>query len=315
MKTTSMTGFGQAALMLGNKSYRIEIKTLNRKGLDIQCRWGEAWSPLEAETLKTLQKEFVRGKITLQLYQDEPANKGTASTRAISVDILDEVWWTWQNWLISQDPTKTYAPETSTGWLELAAKHPLLFKENSAQEDSAVVQDFDQDALEIYRNALASAIRSCQDFRRNEGQSIALVVLEYLNEIRGLLAFIAENDSKKGSTVRQKVVGLLDQWKDPKNVPPSCPPDPLRLEQEILFYLEKKDISEELVRLGAHLELAQSILENENEQGRKLGFVAQEIGREVNTIGSKASDFEIQHRVVMAKEWIEKIKEQAANLL
>ncbi|MFZ9968894.1 MAG: YicC family protein [Bacteroidia bacterium] len=315
MKTTSMTGFGQATLMLGDQSYRIEIKTLNSKGLDIQCRWGESWSAFEAETLKTLQKEFIRGKITLQIYQEDSATKGIGSSRSLRADILDEVWGAWQSWLVSKNPTMKPSPEESTAWLELAAKHPLLFKDSSPQAESASPLALDLDALATYRTALNSAIRSCQEFRQNEGRSIALVIQDYLNEIRKLLTFISENDSKKSISVRQKINEFLDEWKNPANVPPGWSPDPLRLEQEILFYLEKKDISEELVRLGAHLELAQSVLENESEQGRKLGFVAQEIGREVNTIGSKASDFEIQHRVVMAKEWLEKIKEQAANLL
>jgi uncharacterized protein (TIGR00255 family) len=142
-----------------------------------------------------------------------------------------------------------------------------------------------------------------------------LVVLEYLGEIQSILDHIRNNESKKPHTVRQKIEAFLNEWKNNQTLIGSFAPDPGRMEQEILFYLEKKDVSEEIVRLQAHLHLAEQILKNETEQGRKLGFVAQEMGREINTIGSKASDFEIQHRVVMAKEWLEKIKEQSANLL
>ena len=317
MKTTSMTGFGRATMVGTNKTYRLEIKTLNSKSLDVQWRWGDPWTPLEAETLKTLQKELIRGKVTLSLYPEETNAKGAALSTGLQFQVLDEVWADWQRWLASKNQEPTNTVDLAQAWIHLATRHPLLYK-NTLQNNTdlfASSAEPDQATIAAFREALQEALALCKEFRFQEGQGIALVVLEYLGEIQSILDHIRNNESKKPHTVRQKIEAFLNEWKNNQTLIGSFAPDPGRMEQEILFYLEKKDVSEEIVRLQAHLHLAEQILKNETEQGRKLGFVAQEMGREINTIGSKASDFEIQHRVVMAKEWLEKIKEQSANLL
>ncbi|MEY3158443.1 MAG: hypothetical protein RLZZ121_1496 [Bacteroidota bacterium] len=317
MKTTSMTGFGRATLVGTHKTYRLEIKTLNSKSLDVQWRWGDLWTPLEAETLKVLQKELIRGKVTLSLYAEETSPKGSVPSTGLQFQVLDEVWDDWQRWLATKNQDTTTKADLAQAWIHLAARHPLLYKNAYQNNTELPASGAEPDAATVaaFRDALQEALNLCKEFRSQEGQGIASVVLEYLEEVQGILDHIRNNESKKPQIIRQKIESFLNEWKNNPGLGGSFAPDPGRMEQEILFYLEKKDISEEIVRLQAHLHLAKQILQNDTEQGRKLGFVAQEIGREINTIGSKASDFEIQHRVVMAKEWVEKIKEQSANLL
>lgn len=317
MKTTSMTGFGRATFVGPHKTYRLEIKTLNSKSLDVQWRWGDPWTPFEAETLKILQKELVRGKVTLSLYAEETSPKSSVATTALQAQVLDEVWSDWQRWMVSKKNDISNTPDLAQAWIHLAARHPLLYKNTLDYNTDLILtgSELDQATTAAFHRALHEALSLCKEFRFQEGQGIAVVVMDYLGEIQRILDRIRNGESQKPITVRQKLEAFLNEWKSSQIHNGSFSPDPGRMEQEILFYLEKKDISEEIVRLQAHLNLAEQILKNENEQGRKLGFVAQEMGREINTIGSKASDFEIQHQAVMAKEWVEKIKEQSANLL
>jgi len=317
MKTTSMTGFGRATLRGTHKTYRLEIKTLNSKSLDVQWRWGDPWTPLEAETLKILQKELIRGKVTLSLYAEEPNLPNAMPSTGLQFHVLDEVWSDWQRWMASKNHDTASGSDLAQAWVHLATRHPMLYK-NPLQHNNELIStgtEPDSETFAAFRIALQEALSLCKEFRFQEGQGIATVVLEYLGEIQSLLDHIRNNESKKPQNIRQKIDSFLNEWKKNHGISESFAPDSGRMEQEILFYLEKKDITEEMVRLQAHLNLAKQILLDETEQGRKLGFVAQEMGREINTIGSKASDFEIQHRVVMAKEWVEKIKEQSANLL
>jgi len=331
MSGASMTGFGRSTFEWGRAEYHIEIRSLNGKSLDLQIKAAEPWAVLDNVAYKVLQRHLLRGKISLQVWA---APKATTHSRSpihteekppliINTAVLNSLIQQWHDWS---------ATEKASGqepWVDgallgrLVAAHPMIFQKAFPEEaamDSANAfdsPDNNEEAAGAYLTALEAAVQDCLKHRLAEGKAITETLLQYLEEIRSNTVAIQKIDSVKEPLIRKKIEAFWNEWNSqPEHEGvPALRPDPLRLEQELLYYLEKKDIAEELVRLKQHLAFAREILSSPGEQGRKLGFVAQEIGRELNTIGSKVSDFEIQRLVVLSKEVLEKIKEQSLNLL
>lgn len=324
-----MTGFGRASWGWGGHTYRLEIKALNSKTLDLQIKALAPWSGLDDLAYKLIQQALIRGKISLQVWviptqilQNQPAQaEEVVEINASVLEVLCRQW----------VALSRSIPERHADGLfgRLVATHPMIFKKAPSNSDPDSHQNFGEkssglvslekndEAVMAYRTAIESAIQECLQHRHAEGSAIAEVMRQYLEEIRRCATEISHLDSIKEPSIRQKIEDFWSSWQGNFSLDSSktLSPDPFRLEQELLYYLEKKDIAEELVRLRQHLNFAQETLNSQEEQGRRLGFIAQEIGRELNTIGSKASDFEIQRRIVLAKETLEKIKEQSLNLL
>ncbi|MBM3446684.1 MAG: DUF1732 domain-containing protein [Bacteroidetes bacterium] len=331
MSSVSMTGFGRSTFEWGQTEYRIEIKSLNGKSLDLQIKTTEPWAVLDNVAYKVLQQRLLRGKISLQVWAAPRATSHSPTINhpeekpplIINTAVLNALIQQWRDWSATE---KAGGPDSwvdGAFWGRLIAAHPMIFHKPSAENTAvAAVNAFDspvnnEEATRAYLTALEAAIQDCLEHRLAEGKAIAEALLQYLEEIRSSTEAIQQIDSAKEPLIRKKIEEFWADWNDhpERERVPALRPDPLRLEQELLYYLEKKDIAEELVRLKQHLSFALEILGSPGEQGRKLSFVAQEIGRELNTIGSKVSDFEIQRLVVLSKEVLEKVKEQSLNLL
>jgi len=322
MSSASMTGFGRSTFEWGQIEYRIEIKSLNGKSLDLQIKSCEPWSGLDSIAHKLLQERLIRGKISLQVWSTPRSSFGAIAEEEAVMGLNSRVLETLRKqW--NELPEELRGAQPEELWGKLIANHPMIFTK-AAPDHSGENQGWltdpiedNQPAVQAYQAALQTALQDCLKHRLAEGVAIHSALRQYLQEIHGAAAEIKKLDADKEPLIRQKIDLFWADWNKRMgpDVAASLSPDPVRLEQELLYYLEKKDIAEELVRLHQHLNFAYEILDNQGEQGRRLGFVAQEIGRELNTIGSKASDFEIQRRIVLAKEILEKIKEQSLNLL
>jgi uncharacterized protein YicC (UPF0701 family) len=317
-----MTGFGRSSFDWEGTEYRVEIKSLNGKLLDLQIKTSEPWSGLDSNAHKLLQQHLVRGKVALQVWSVPRSSSGSPSEVEPNIHINPGVLETLRKqW--NELPGEFKGPRAEELLSKLIAAHPMIFArthaENSGKDQRWIADPIENNraAVEVYQNALELALKDCVKYRLTEGGAIKAALQQYLQEILWASTEIQKIDAAKEPLIRKKIDDFWAEWNGRKEGDPahSLSPDPIRLEQELLYYLEKKDIAEELVRLRQHMAFANEILENHEEQGRKLGFVAQEIGRELNTIGSKASDFEIQRRIVLAKEILEKIKEQTLNLL
>ncbi|MFM8318908.1 MAG: YicC family protein [Bacteroidota bacterium] len=331
MSSASMTGFGRSTFEWAQIEYRIEIKSLNGKSLDLQIKATEPWAVLDNVAYKVLQQRLLRGKISLQVWaapratSDDPTltHPEEKPPLIINTAVLNALIQQWRDWSATEKASGQDPWVDGALWGRLVAAHPMIFHRPSAEVtdvasvSAAISPDTDEEAARAYLSALEVAVQDCLEHRLAEGKAIAEALLQYLEEIRSSAEAIQRIDSVKEPLIRKKIEEFWTEWNNQpeREGVPALRPDPLRLEQELLYYLEKKDIAEELVRLKQHLSFALEILGSPGEQGRKLGFVAQEIGRELNTIGSKVSDFEIQRLVVLSKEVLEKIKEQSLNLL
>ncbi len=331
MSSSSMTGFGRTTFEWEGIEYLVEIKSLNGKLLDLQIKAAEPWAVLDSIAYKAIQQRLVRGKISLQvwaaprslLHSSDPIPSDEKPPLLINTPILEALREQWLEW--SGNETAKDQDPLLDGALfgRLVAAHPMIFKKGGSEErllgpgQITKSPENNNEAIKAYLTALETAIQDCINHRLAEGAATNAALRQYLDEIRLGAEEIRKIDTVKGPLIRKKIENFWVDWNDRlgRDGNLSLSPDPLRLEQELLYYLEKKDIAEELVRLRQHLVFALEVLDSQGEQGRKLGFVAQEIGRELNTIGSKVSDFEIQKRIVLSKEILEKIKEQSLNLL
>lgn len=185
--------------------------------------------------------------------------------------------------------------------VKLAIQAPDVIKQQEIDPESLPKKD-------IFLS-LQATIDQCIDFRKNEGNALADKLSEYVQNIRAGLKSVEENDESRSMNIRTRIQKNLDEIRDKVQV------DENRFEQELIFYMERLDISEEKVRLKQHLDYFDEVIKNEEGAGKKLGFISQEIGREINTIGSKANHAEIQRTVVMMKDELEKIKEQNLNII
>jgi uncharacterized protein (TIGR00255 family) len=288
----SMTGFGKAEFEVNNKKFTIEIKSLNSKQVDINTRIPAIYREKDIEIRKELSDKLERGKIDFNIYVE---SLGDESNSKINEPIL-----------------KSYFKQLSkiSADLNLATDHSTL---QAALRLPDVVkteyQTLDEEEWEIIIKNIRKAIADIDKFRVQEGDALKIDILKSIDLIQSLLVQIEPFEGLRIESLRTRLTENLDKLSLNGNV------DKNRFEQELIFYLEKLDINEEKVRLANHCEYFMDTVAEPVPTGKKLAFISQEIGREINTIGSKANNTEIQRIVVQMKDYLERVKEQLLNVL
>lgn len=287
----SMTGFGKALCELNKKNIVVEAKSLNSKQLDLNVKIPYIYKEKELEIRNLVTEKLSRGKIDVLIYFD---NKDTANVKEINKTIVQEYY-------KQLKEISDQLNDTSSNILSIVMKLPDVMK--------AEMEELDEQEWVCVERSIQEAIAALNDFRNSEGQSLE----KYLNErVRDILSYMSEIEKfekERLVKVRQKMRQGIDEIIEKSKI------DENRFEQELIYYIEKLDISEEKLRLTKHCEYFIETMQDGDNVGRKLNFIAQEMGREINTLGSKSNDADMQRFVVLMKDELEKIKEQVLNVL
>ena len=283
----SMTGYGKFVLELPLKTIRIEIRALNSKSIDLNMRMPSDYRSKELELRKIIGKELRRGKVDMSLYVEKSkSEKATQINPAVVQNYIQQL--------------KDIVPTDSVlELLKMAVKMPDAF---STEKEEVDVEEWSQ-----ILNAVAKALEGIKAYRSDEGQVLLADFTARIKTIETLLKSVVEMDPERVVNVRERLGKGVAEFKESL--------DQNRFEQELIYYIEKLDITEEKVRLENHLNYFIKTLNSVDSNGKKLGFISQEIGREINTIGSKANFAPMQKQVVQMKDELEKIKEQLLNVL
>jgi uncharacterized protein (TIGR00255 family) len=282
----SMTGYGKHTIQLSSKKITIEIKSLNSKSLDLNARIPSAYKEKELALRKTIATALVRGKIDFGLYIE---NTGKETSSVINEEVIRQY----------MKQLNAITPVNNAQLLEIAMRMPDALKTER--------EDIDETEFKSIEEALEIALKEINIFRSEEGQVLDNDFVVRISIIFNLLAEVEKLDAARLNTIRERLGKAVSDLKEEL--------DTNRFEQELIYYLEKYDITEEKVRLKNHLDYFVTTLKSDDSNGRKLGFICQEIGREINTIGSKANFAPLQQIVVQMKDELEKIKEQMLNVL
>lgn len=289
----SMTGYGKAEAHCNGKKIHIEIKSLNSKALDLSARIAPLYREKEIEIRKYLAQALERGKIDFSIWVEKDADRQATPINPFVVSNYKQ-----QIEAISKD-LAINAP--TTNWWDIIVRLPEL---TTPVEQEELSQD---EWNEAYR-AIQQATQALIEFRKQEGQALYKMFTLKINNIEQLLSSIVPYEKERTEKIRQRLEERLCELK-------GVDYDKNRLEQELIYYIEKLDISEEKQRLTNHLKYFRETLDGGCGQGKKLGFIAQEMGREINTTGSKSNLAEMQNIVVKMKDELEQIKEQVLNVL
>jgi uncharacterized protein (TIGR00255 family) len=288
----SMTGYGKASAEINNKKITVEIKSLNSKQLDLNTRVCSLYREKDIEIRNEIAQKLERGKIDFSLYID---NSGKETVTQINQTVVEAYYNQ-----IKEISDKMGIP-VPADWFSVLLRMPDALK--------ADVQELEEDEWLEVKKVIADAIEQFNAFRTQEGKSLEMVFLTKIGNIKNLSQEVnkyeAERIEKVKTRLRDNLLALSEKVDYDKN----------RFEQELIFYIEKLDVNEEKVRLANHLSYFLETMETEKAAGKKLGFIAQEIGREVNTLGSKSNHSEMQKLVVLMKDELEQIKEQVLNVL
>lgn len=282
----SMTGFGKHVIQLPAKKITVELKSLNSKSLDINARMPAAYRARELELRKVIATKLERGKVDFGLYVEFT---GDETSSEVNEGVVRQY--------IKQ--LKALAKGDDIRFLEMALRLPDALK---TEKD-----DVDEEEYHVILQALEEALEEISTFRAEEGKVLEEDFKERIGTLKGLLDQVATIDPDRLATIRERLEKAVADLK--------AEVDANRFEQELIYYLEKYDITEEKVRLANHLSYFSEALASLDSNGKKLGFISQEIGREINTIGSKANYAPMQQLVVQMKDELEKIKEQMLNVL
>jgi hypothetical protein len=282
-----MTGFGKSLLQLTHKKVIIEIKSLNSKAIDLNTRIAQAYKEKELVLRKLISDTLERGKIDFTLTIE---NTSETSSSTLNAPII-------RGYIQQMQAITPDAPEVEL--LKMAVRMPDAL--------TTPVEEVDESEFAQIEEQLVLALKQLQDFRRSEGAILEKDFVLRIKNIQALLNQVETLDIERLAAIRNRMEKAIEEIKDRV--------DENRFEQELIFYLEKLDITEEKVRLANHLNYFLTTLEEPQSNGRKLGFIAQEIGREINTLGSKANHAQMQQIVVLMKNELEKIKEQVLNIL
>ncbi len=289
----SMTGFGKTEFEVGNKKITLEIKSLNSKQLDINTRIPAMYREKDIEIRRLMSEMLTRGKVDFALYLD---NLGAESTSRINAAIV-----------------KDYYRQLSVVYQELGLEVNGTIMESILRLPETVKMVYDElDESEwlVVRENLIKTLEELNRFRDQEGLALKTDIVANIANILDLLKQVEPFENQRMENVKAKITDSLDALQLNGNV------DKNRFEQELIYYMEKLDINEEKVRLANHCSyFTETMMEESEPSGRKLGFIAQEIGREINTLGSKANESNLQRIVVQMKDNLEKIKEQVLNVL
>lgn len=288
----SMTGFGRAEQTVGDKTFLVEIKALNGKQFDLQLKLPPLFKPFEFEIRNILQEQFIRGSVDCYVTIKQ---NGTTKPVVINTELI-----------------KSYYQQIGQLAEELnidtnAVLGALLRLPEVVTPSTECLQEED---FVHFKKVLLSAIEQLNHHRAEEGQILEKDLLTRIEMIRQEEEKILQYEPQRKMRIKDEILTLLDQHVGKENI------DNNRMEQELIYYMEKIDIHEEQIRLRQHCEYFKEIIANKDAaKGKKLSFVLQEIGREINTTGSKAYDIDIQKSVVKMKDELEKAKEQVLNIL
>ena len=288
----SMTGYGKAVVVYKEKKINVEIKSLNSKQLDLQTRIAPLYREKEMEIRQMIAASVVRGKVEFAIWIEKDAATDAAPLNtALMENYLQQL--------------RAFADKqqlaANTDWMQLLVRMPDVL----TKTESEVLDD---EEWQTVRQGVEEALQHLVDFRTQEGAALERKFGEKIDNIERLMAAIEPFEKSRVEKIRARIIDGLKQIPDVEY-------DKNRLEQELIYYIEKLDISEEKQRLANHLKYFRETMADQPGQGKKLGFIAQEMGREINTTGSKSNQAEMQNIVVMMKDELEQIKEQVLNAL
>ena len=288
----SMTGYGKAVVNYKDKKINVEVRSLNSKSLDLSTRMAPVYREKEMEVRQLLSKSLVRGKVDFSIWVEKDADADAAPINGALINNYYNQ--------IKTISANTGVPEPND-WFALLLRMPDVM----ARNDQEVLGD---EEWAVTLTAIEAAVASLVDFRKQEGEALSRKFEEKLDNIARLMSDIEPYEKSRVEKIRTRIVEGLSAI-------PEVDYDKNRLEQELIYYIEKLDISEEKQRLANHLKYFRETMAESEAQGKKLGFIAQEMGREINTTGSKSNQAEMQNIVVMMKDELEQIKEQVLNVL
>lgn len=293
----SMTGFGSGELILNNSHFNFYIKSLNSKNLDISLKVPSSIRILEFDIRRLISKKLIRGKVELLITQDYDSQESYIQNSDLFKSEVSKIEEMRKSLIEEKIISENFSDNFWTG----SAKHLQIF--NRAQNNSS---NLNANSKKKILQKVKEIVEELSQFRFKEGSVLEKDLLNNINSIYSNLERINKRAIKRKNQIRTKLQNKILALKEV---------DKERFEQEIIYYIEKYDINEELIRLDSHLNLFQKNINSNKPVGKKLGFISQEIGREINTIGSKANDFNIQKIVISMKENLEKVKEQILNVL
>ncbi|MCI6702067.1 MAG: YicC family protein [Prevotella sp.] len=288
----SMTGYGKAVAIYKKKKIHVEIKSLNGKTFDLSVRMATLYREKEIEVRRYVAQELVRGKTDLSIWIEKDDSADAPPIQASLVE---------QYYNQVKEMSQRLGIEEPKDWFALLLRMPEVMAKGD-------VEMLEEDEWAVVRQAVENAVAELKAFRQQEGKALQTKFEEKLDNITSLLAGIEPYESLRVERIRSRIVENLKSL-------PDVDYDKNRLEQEMIYYIEKLDISEEKQRLTNHLSYFRKTMNEEACQGKKLGFIAQEMGREINTTGSKSNLAEMQNIVVKMKDELEQIKEQVLNVL
>ncbi len=286
----SMTGYGRSVKSYNNKEISVEIKSLNGKTSDLRLRVPSNFKEKELDIRKMIMEGCMRGKLEAQVaITSAHGEEEYGLNKELFKKYLDEL-------------SDIAMPNDSSDYLQSILKIPNVVK--------AELKDLDEQEWEVIREVTLDALKNIRAFRKEEGDVTKVDFITRVNSIMVHLESIEPFEKDRVEKLKIRLKSKLEEFLTNEKV------DPNRYEQEIIYYLEKLDVNEEKVRLSQHCKYFLEILNNEDDsKGKKLGFIAQEMGREINTLGAKAQDADIQQHVVGMKDELEKIKEQVLNII
>jgi uncharacterized protein (TIGR00255 family) len=288
----SMTGFGKEVVETSGRKITIEIRTLNSKQLDLNLRLPADFREKEPEIRTFLSKKLQRGKVDVTFMQESiTADLAPEINKSLAIHYFQEM----------AEVARSVGESNFSGFLPVIMKMPDILVQTKKETDP-------EEWKTIFRG-LENAVAKVDEFRIHEGEILKKDFIKRINIILDLLSQIEPYEQERVPALKERIKKRLEEWAGDAGT------DANRLEQEMIFYIEKFDITEEKVRLKKHCDYFLETLNSSESPGKKLGFVTQEIGREINTIGSKANHAAIQKLVVLMKDELEKIKEQLFNIL
>ena len=288
----SMTGYGKATVSFGDKKINVEIKSLNSKALDLSTRIAPLYREKEMEIRNRISKALERGKVDFSLWVEKETGE---TATPISATLIENYYK--QICHIAE----TYHIPVPEDWFATLLRMPDVLTR-------VEVQELSDEEWSVASQAIDEAIQHLVDFRKQEGAALEKKFREKANNIERLLHSLETYEKERVTKIRERITDALE-----KTIQKDY--DKNRLEQELIYYIEKLDINEEKQRLANHLNYFRETLDNGIGQGKKLGFIAQEMGREINTTGSKSNHALMQNIVVQMKDELEQIKEQVLNVM
>ena len=287
----SMTGYGKTVVAYKGKKINVEIKSLNSKQLDLTTRIAPLYREKEMEIRQMIAEQLQRGKVEFAIWIEKDA-----TTEAVPVNTA-----LMQSYLSQLQAFAAGNDMQNTDWMQILVRMPDVLTKTE-------VEVLEEEEWTAARQGVCDAIQHLVDFRKQEGAALEKKFAEKIDNIERLMLSIEPYEKARVEKIRSRIVDGLKQI-------PEAEYDKNRLEQELIYYIEKLDISEEKQRLTNHLKYFRETMADAPGQGKKLGFIAQEMGREINTTGSKSNQAEMQNIVVMMKDELEQIKEQVLNAL